>query len=53
MGDYKDIHLYNRNQTENYNDKVLSFVRWSNDEKLVIVSNFDAGKYQVIQFKDP
>ncbi|WP_282136448.1 alpha-amylase family glycosyl hydrolase [Seonamhaeicola maritimus] len=38
---YEDIHLYNRNNTGGYNDKVLSFVRWSTDEKLIIISNFD------------
>jgi glycosidase len=53
MGDYKDIHLYNRNQTENYNDKVLSFVRWSNDEKLVIVSNFDDANTYEFELKIP
>ncbi len=42
MGDYQDIHLYNQQNTEWYNDKVLSFVRWSNDEKLIIISNFNA-----------
>jgi len=41
-GNYHDIHLYNRELTENYNDKVLSFVRWSNSERLIIISNFDA-----------
>lgn len=39
---YQDIHLYNRQNTERYNDKVLSFMRWSDDEKLIIVSNFNA-----------
>jgi glycosidase len=38
---YQDIHSYNRQHTEWYNDKVLSFVRWSNDEKLIIISNFN------------
>ena len=42
MGKYQDIHLYNQNHTEWYNDKVLSFVRWSDDEQLIIVSNFNA-----------
>ena len=42
MGEYQDIHLYNRENTENYNTKVLSFVRWSENEKLIIISNFDA-----------
>ena len=40
MGNYQDIHHFNRAHTEWYNDKVLSFVRWSDDEQLIIVSNF-------------
>jgi len=42
IGDYQDIHAFNRQNTEWYNDKVLSFVRWSESEKLIIVSNFSA-----------
>lgn len=42
MGDYQDIQLYNHQNTEWYNDKVLSFVRWSDDEQLIIISNFNA-----------
>lgn len=38
---YQDIHGFNREHSEGYNDKVLSFVRWSADEKLVVISNFD------------
>ena len=41
-GNYQDIHAHNRYNTEWYNDKVLSFVRWSEDEKLIIISNFNA-----------
>ncbi|OZV69340.1 alpha-amylase family glycosyl hydrolase [Winogradskyella aurantia] len=41
MGGYEDIQLYNHQNTEWYNDKVLSFVRWSDDEKLIIISNFN------------
>jgi glycosidase len=37
---YQDIHQFNREHTEWYNDKVLSFVRWSDDEQLIIISNF-------------
>lgn len=40
-GAYQDIHQFNRKNTENYTDKVLSFVRWSANEKLIVVSNFD------------
>ncbi|REG89787.1 alpha-amylase family glycosyl hydrolase [Winogradskyella sediminis] len=42
MGDYQDIQHYNHQHTEWYNDKVLSFVRWSDNEKLIIISNFNA-----------
>jgi glycosidase len=42
MGEYQDIHQFNRENTECYNDKVLSFVRYKGDEKLIIVSNFNA-----------
>ena len=41
-GSYQDIHAHNRYNTEWYNDKVLSFVRWSDNEKLIIISNFNA-----------
>jgi len=42
VGNYQDIHAHNRHYTEWYNDKVLSFVRWSDDEKLIIITNFNA-----------
>ena len=41
MGEYADIHHHNRQNTEWYNDRVHSFVRWSETDKLVIVTNFD------------
>jgi glycosidase len=41
MGEYQDIHYYNRAHTEYYNFRVLSFVRWSDTEKLIVVANFD------------
>ena len=50
---YEDIHQYNRDHTENYNDKVLSFVRWSADEHLIVISNFDANQGQEFQLKIP
>ncbi|OAD46055.1 alpha-amylase family glycosyl hydrolase [Polaribacter atrinae] len=42
MGEYQDIHHFNRGNTEWYNERVSSFVRYSEDEKLIIVSNFNA-----------
>jgi len=42
MGEYQDIHQFNRENTEWYNEKVLSFVRYSENEKLIVISNFSA-----------
>ncbi len=42
MGKYHEIHGYNRYCTPYYNEHIYSFVRYSNSEKLIIVSNFDA-----------
>ena len=53
VGNYKDIHAYNRENTENYDDRLLSFVRWSEDEKLIIISNFDAEKSYEFDLKIP
>ena len=53
VGEYQDIHLYNRENTQNYNDKLLSFVRWSKDEKLIVVSNFDAQNNFEFELKLP
>ena len=41
MGAYKEIHSFNRENVADYNHKVFSFVRWSENEKLIIISNFD------------
>jgi glycosidase len=43
-GYYQEIHSYNREKTEWYNDRVFSFVRWNRDQKLIIISNFDANE---------
>jgi glycosidase len=42
MGAYQDIHQFNREHTEWYNEKVLSFVRWTDKEQLIIISNFSS-----------
>ena len=52
-GNYQDIHLFNRENTENYNDKLLSFMRWSDEEQLVIISNFDDEKGYEFELKIP
>ncbi len=43
MGNYREIHGHNRAYTPYYNNHVFSFVRYSDDEKLIIVCNFHSG----------
>jgi glycosidase len=52
-GGYQDIHEYNRENTEGYNDKVLSYSRWSESEKLLVISNFDAENSQEFKLLVP
>lgn len=52
-GNYADIHSFNRKNTKNYNDKVLSFVRWDENEQLIIISNFDAKNSYEFNLKLP
>lgn len=40
-GSYQEIHSYNRANTQWYNDRVFSYLRWKGDERLIIVVNFE------------
>lgn len=53
MGEYREIHFYNKEHTEDYNHRVLSYVRWSDTQKLLIVSNFDSDENHTFQLKIP
>ncbi|WP_136465973.1 alpha-amylase family protein [Flagellimonas onchidii] len=53
MGEYREIHFFNKDNTENYDHRVLSYVRWSSNEKLIIVSNFDVEKSYEFNLKIP
>ena len=53
MGEYQDIHYFNREHTQNYNHRVLSFVRWSSNEKLIVISNFDDNENYKFELKIP
>jgi len=53
MGAYEETHNYNRANTENYNHKVFSFVRWDEIEKLIIVTNFDGENSYEFDLKLP
>ncbi len=52
-GNYQDIHLFNQKNTIDYDDKILSYVRWSDDEQLIIVSNFDDTNNYEFELKIP
>jgi glycosidase len=41
-GNFREIHSINRQQNEGYSDKVFSYIRWNDKEKLLITCNFDA-----------
>jgi glycosidase len=53
MGDYQEVHHYNKEHTVNYDHRSFSFCRWSKNEKLLIISNFDADKTYGYEFKVP
>jgi hypothetical protein len=52
-GNYAEIHSANLNATPNYPNNVFSFVRWSGDEKLIVVSNFDANNAAAFDLQIP
>ena len=41
-GSYAEIHSANRKGDTDYDERLFSFVRWSDDEQLIVVTNFDA-----------
>ncbi len=41
QGQYAEIHSYNRKHGDRYDDRLFSFVRWLNAERLIVISNFD------------
>ena len=43
-GEYAEIHSANRATSSDYDDRLFSFVRWNEDERLIVVSNFDAAE---------
>lgn len=46
MGEYADLHAFNRASSPGYSHRQFSFARWTQSEKLVICTNFD--EYQRI-----
>ena len=44
MGKYKEIQHFNRENSLLYSERILSFVRWGESQKLIVSANFDADK---------
>lgn len=42
LGSYRSLHQDNRQLLSGYNHQQFSFVRWQGQERLIVVSNFDA-----------
>ena len=42
QGQYQEIHRVNRKETLGYNDKLFAFVRWTDSQRLIVISNFSA-----------
>ncbi|RDI57505.1 alpha-amylase family protein [Flavobacterium glaciei] len=40
MGKYQEIQTVNRNNTQGYDSGIYSFTRWSDSQKLIVVTNF-------------
>lgn len=53
MGSYQEIHYYNKDQNQEYDHRIFSFVRWTENEQLLIISNFDAGKHYKLELQVP
>ena len=53
MGEYAEIHRANRQVTENYDDRLLSWLRWHGDEQLLLIANFRDSAYPPIDLLVP
>ena len=53
MGQFQEIQGVNRHETANYDEKIYSYVRWSDVEKLIVVANFSKYKNFTFDLKVP
>ncbi len=53
MGKYREIHFYNKQHTEHYDHKLLSYVRYTKEEKLIILANFNEQRKYNLNLKLP
>lgn len=53
MGEFQEIQTVNRNETSSYGQNVYSYVRWSKNEKLIIVANLSPTDESAFRLKVP
>lgn len=49
-GSFLDLHRHNRYNTPGYDERLYSFARWYNDDRVLVISNFSSDKTYDIQF---
>ncbi|MEM9334364.1 MAG: alpha/beta hydrolase-fold protein [Pseudomonadota bacterium] len=52
-GEYADIHDANRAAAAGYDDTLFSFVRWRDDDRLIVVSSFDDNESKTVTMTLP
>ena len=53
MGKYQEIQTINRQSTSGYDQGIYSYTRWSNIQKLIIITNFSAQTTSSFELKIP
>lgn len=53
MGEYREIHYYNKDNTPGYDHRIFTFARWAGNERLIIVSNFDENRTYDLELAIP
>lgn len=53
LGNYHEIHRYNRENSAGYNEQLFCFSRFDHDQKLLIVANFADDEQNHVQIKLP
>ncbi|MBI9020524.1 MAG: alpha-amylase family protein [Verrucomicrobia bacterium] len=52
-GEMMDLHRHNLANTENYNEKLFSFARWSTDSRIVVLTSFDRNQSAQLDLQLP
>ena len=53
MGKFQEIQTVNRNNTKGYDSGIYSFTRWSENQKLIVITNFSDVRTSEFELKIP